>query len=446
MFVNLRAISNRNLKVAVAVSGGGDSMALLHYLCAQQKKLNFKVIALNVEHGIRDEQSLKDTEFVKIYCKQNKIPLLTYSVNSIDYAKENKLSLEQSARILRYECFYTALNSQKCQVIATAHHSRDNAESVLLNLFRGTGIKGLKGILPNFEDKIIRPFLSVSKQEIEQYLSKHKIPFVTDQTNLCDDYTRNFIRLNILPKIKEIFPEVENSISRLSALVSSEDEFLDSLAEKSLIVQDNLVKIPLTLAPVLFNRGVILALKKLGVKKDWAKVHVDDVSSLTNKENGKFITLPQNVVAVREYDVITLKQNASTPLTEFNAFTFKVGSFNYNGNSFSVEECKDITKVKNLLNNRACNTQNGKKPLFVDGDAIPKTAVIRIRQKGDKFTPFNCGSKTLSDYFTDKKIPLLMRDSYPVLADGKEILAIFGIEISQKLKINSDTKKIIKLT
>ncbi|MCQ2400233.1 MAG: tRNA lysidine(34) synthetase TilS, partial [Clostridia bacterium] len=165
-------------------------------------------------------------------CTKNKIPVLTYSVDSVKTAKAEHLSVEQSARKLRYDCFFDAIRSGKCTKVATAHHLRDNAESVLINLFRGTGIKGVSGINANYSDKIIRPFLSVSKEEINRYINENAIPYVTDETNFDDDYTRNFIRLHVLPKIKEIFPEAEKSIARFSAIAKIEDEFMDEVAEK----------------------------------------------------------------------------------------------------------------------------------------------------------------------------------------------------------------------
>jgi tRNA(Ile)-lysidine synthase len=186
--------------VAVALSGGRDSMALLHMLLSVLPKNRLK--AINVEHGIRGEESLLDSKFVASQCKALCVPLLTYSIDCVKEAKKQKLSIEQVARKLRYECFYDALSKGKCDKIATAHHNDDNIESVLFNLFRGTGLKGLIGISDNLSDKIIRPLLDVSKDEINEYIKKHDIPFVKDSTNDDDKYTRNFIRLNIIPKIK----------------------------------------------------------------------------------------------------------------------------------------------------------------------------------------------------------------------------------------------------
>jgi len=191
MQINLGEFLHKNQTVAVALSGGSDSMALLDYMLANAEKYSINVIALNVEHGIRGQDSIDDTNFVKNYCDKNNVKLITYTVDCVKKASEEKLSLEQAGRILRYQCFYDAIDKGLCDKVATAHHQKDNVESVLFNLFRGTGIKGVCGIEKNFQDKIIRPFLDVSKSQIEEYIKERKIPFVTDKTNCDADYSRN---------------------------------------------------------------------------------------------------------------------------------------------------------------------------------------------------------------------------------------------------------------
>ena len=255
--------------IAVAVSGGADSMALLHYMHKAGKNSLFKVVALNVEHGIRGENSARDSAFVKEYCSKNDIPLFSYQVDSLKKAREEKLSVEEAARKLRYDCFYDAINKGKCNKIATAHHQGDNAESVLFNLFRGTGLKGVSGISENFEDKIIRPFLHVSKAEILDYVKTHSIPYVNDETNFSSEYTRNFIRINVIPQIKEVFPEAEKSIDRFSKIAKLEDEFMHAQASSAVDFNDKTATIKLPLHDAILSRAVIIALKNLGLEKDW---------------------------------------------------------------------------------------------------------------------------------------------------------------------------------
>lgn len=306
MKIDLSNIVSKNETIAVAVSGGSDSMALLYYMTENAKKYGIKVVALNIEHGIRGEASKSDSDFVKSYCRSRGIELISYSFDALKKAKTDKLSVEQAARALRYECFFKAIEEGKCDKVATAHHRRDNVESVLLNLFRGTGLKGVAGINAVYEDKIIRPFLTVTKEEIIAYMTENSVPYITDETNFSDDYTRNYIRLNVLPKVKDAFPEVEKSISRFAEIAKIEDDYMDGVAKNAVSEEkdENTVSIALPLHPAIFNRAVIIALKKVGLEKDWEKVHVDSVYALTEKANGAKINLPKNFIATKEYDKI----------------------------------------------------------------------------------------------------------------------------------------------
>lgn len=417
--------------VAVATSGGCDSMALLHYLYEASAKDGFKVVALNVEHGIRGEESLRDTEFVKKYCADNAIKLLCYAADCPKKSSEDKLSLEEAARILRYECFYDALKSGKCDFVATAHHSRDNAESVLFNLFRGTGVKGLSGI--RNRGAIIRPFIKVSKEEIENYAKAHGVPFVTDSTNLSDEPTRNFIRLNVLPRIREIFPDAEKSIGKLSDLAAEQSAYIEKQANALITETENGVKIQLPADDVLVKAAAITAFKICGIAKDWEKVHADDVLSLVKKQTGKKIILPRNVVARRDYDGLSIYKVTTNEFSRSQSeIPFGLGEREFCGRRVKITQ----TPLP----------QDLKSGFFLDGDKLPRDAVIRTRRNGDVFEKFGGGTKKLGDYLTDKKIPSDERDSLPLIASGNVVYAIFGVAVSQKVKTDDSTVRSLKIT
>jgi len=428
MLVDLSRFIDKNQTVAVALSGGSDSMALVHYMLSVKDKFRFNVIALNVEHGIRGKASISDTEFVKKYCEKLSVPLITYSVDSLKKAEEENLSVEQAARILRYECFYDAIRLKKCDLVATAHHSRDNLESILFNLFRGTGLSGAGGIKQNYENKIIRPFLSVSKEEIDEYVKTNDIPFVTDESNFDTDYTRNHLRLKVLPEIKTAFPEAEKALTRFAKILETDNEYLLDQAEKSVTLSKEKAQIPLSLHRAIFSRAVIIALKHLGVTRDWEKTHIDSVYNLTNLNNGSSIDLPKNIVAVREYDKISFYKKEQIKNIEIDFTT---------GTTEFLDDTLEVIKV-----NLPVDLKSG---FFVDGDKIPLGAKIRTKKDGDKFTKFGGGTKSLNDYLTDKKIPLRVRDKIAVLASGNDVLAIFGIAVSDKVKVDDTTLKILKL-
>lgn len=418
--------------VAVAVSGGEDSMALLHFTANFCARFRIKAVALNVEHGIRGANSLRDSAFVKDYCKTHAIPLLEYKVDAPKKAKADKIPLEQAARILRYECFFDAVKSGKCDAVFTAHHSSDNLESVLFNLFRGTGIKGLSGI-QDYNNVIYRPFIKVSKAEIKEYVRENAIPFVNDETNYCIEYTRNFLRHNVIPKIKEVFPEAEKSVLRLSETLKEENAFLDALAKDALNCRDGGFYIPTDTPKAVMARAVIIALKNLGLTHDYEKIHVDDVCSLCEKENGKTVSLPLNIKAAKEYDKITIYKDRSRE-NETAAIPFTVGVHALNGRTINVTPCGKITD------------EELKKGLFADIDKIPDGAMIRFRKKGDRFTKFGGGTKSLSDYFTDKKIPLKDRDGVLLVANNGDVLVINGVAVSDKVRVDKDTENIVQFS
>lgn len=429
MFVDFADIINKDDVIAVAVSGGSDSMALLHYMVANSKKLQISVVAINVEHGIRGKSSLEDSAFVKAYCNDNNIKLLSYSVDCPSYCKENKVGIEEGARKLRYDCFYNAIKSGFCTKVATAHHSSDNFETILFNMFRGSGVSGIMGIKAFNQSNIIRPFLYVSKEEILEYLSENKIPYVSDETNFNNDYTRNFLRNNVLPQIKKIFPEAERSISRFAEIIQNENDFMDTVAENSLQKEDeDVFSIKLPCHKSVFSRATIKALKLLGMEKDWEKVHVDSAYFLTSMENGNSVDLPKNICAIKEYDKIVFYKKQDLVLEEV---PFSLGNTIFGKEKLNIQK----TSIKDF-----------KSGLFADLNKIPKGAVIRTRRDGDVFTKFGGGTKSLNDYFTDKKIPLRKRDCIPLLAYENTILVIFGIAISDTIKVDDSTNRIIKFT
>lgn len=414
--------------VAVALSGGSDSMALLFFLKHLSASYAFSVKALNVEHGIRGEESLADTAFVRNYCKDNGVELISYSVNCPDHAKKNKLSIEESARILRYGCFSDAVDKGLCDYVATAHHSKDSVETALFNLFRGSGVKGLTGIKQK-TDYIIRPFIHTSKEDINKYIELNNIPYVTDSTNECTDYTRNYIRKNILPKIYEVFPEAERSVERFFEIAAVEDEYLDKQAKNALLISDDGIKIKTDTEKAVFGRAFILALKKLGVEKDWEKKHVDYAFALCSAENGKKINLPFGIDVYKEYGYIFLTRRREEQPT---AQPFGEGDFIFGGAEYSVKTALSVTNLKDGF--------------YIDKDKIPDEAVIRSKQDGDLFTKFGGKTKSLSDYFTDTKIERRKRNFIPLITCGNTVYAIFGLAVSDLAKVDDKTTTVYKLT
>lgn len=418
----------RGDRVAVALSGGEDSMALLHYLKANAERLGITLSAVNVEHGIRGIPSLIDTAFVKDYCEKEKIPCEFFAVNALEYSKEYGIGTEESARILRYECFVKFIESGKVDKIAVAHHLSDNAETILLNLLRGSSPSGTAG-MKNSGDYIVRPMLSVKKEEILSYVKANKIPFVTDETNLIADNKRNFLRLNVIPEIKKIFPAFESGLQRFADLCREDEECLQKLAQDLITEENDGVGIRIEKTKAIFNRAVVKAFVTLGLKKDYTKKNVDAVYALTDAENGKGAELPKNLKAVKEYDKIIIYKEEKPEQKEI---PFALGEFKVGGGILKISRSYE----------RKPDYQSG---LYFDLEKIPENAVIRFRREGDTFNRFGGKKKKLGDYLTDKKVPLRLRDALPVIASGNEVLILGQIEISDDIKVDKTTEIVVKL-
>lgn len=428
MEINLNKLLHTGETVAVACSGGSDSMALLHYMQSVKEKYQIKIVCVNIEHGIRGESSIKDSAFVKDYCNAHSIPLKSVSVDSLSLAKSKGVPVEVAARELRYSVFFDCIESGFCNKVATAHHQSDNAESVLINLLRGSGLKGVSGIEESFNDKIIRPFLRVSKTEINDYISKNGVPYITDESNFSTDYTRNFLRLKVIPLLKEVFPETEKNIERFSLIAKEENEYIENAVCDFLTEDNGTYKININTPSAVFKRAVIKALKYLGVEKDWEKTHIDQVYSLCLSNNATKIDLPKGVVAIKEYDNIVLYLEKSFC---FAPIPFCTGEFKVLDKTITV---KKIDKPIDLKNG-----------LFIATEKLPNGTVIRLKKDGDKFTKFGGGTKSLSDYFTDLKIPLKDRQTIPLIAKDDTVYAIFGIAVSNLVKAEDSTKTVYQL-
>ena len=416
------SLIKKNQTIAVALSGGKDSICLLHNLLAIKNDYNLTIKAINIDHSIRGKDSENDSLFVKNYCDKLGVSLAFFKVDAITFSKENGYSLEQGARILRYEVFDNLLKENFCDAIATAHHKSDNFETVLFNIFRGTGLKGLTGI-PKTRKNYIRPLLNASRKEIEDYIIKNNIPYVEDATNFDSEYSRNYIRNEIAPKILEKFPSAEDAVSRLSLLAKEEDEFLSQLAFSYIKNENENYYFSTDIPPIMMKRCAKIILSCLGVDKDYESVNLNDVVKLSTLQNGSKINLPKGVVAVKLYSVISFCVQVTPYLIDETPFA--VDTFKFHDYSLKI------------------TTEFVEKALKFDGDKVPKNAVIRNRKNGDLFTKFGGGTKKLKDFLIDKKVPRYSRDSIPVLAVGNKILAVFGVEISEDIKVDTNTKNIL---
>ncbi len=442
----------RSLTVCVALSGGRDSVALLHCLKTLETEnavfqkaergeegMRIKVVAANVEHGIRGESSLRDSEFVNRLCKDMGVELYTFSVDVPTFARENGYTVEQAARILRYRCFDELLRDGKCDSVALAHHLDDQIETVLMRILRGTGIRGLSG-MKRISGGYIRPFLDYSREDIDEYVAEHNLKYVEDESNADTAYTRNYLR-NVVKGLKDRFPDIGNSIKRLCANAEEADKFIDAFVPEIEVNNGvSYVKTADCANTTIAKRLILRAAAALGVEQDIEVKHLNAVLLLSGAESGKNLNLTHGLKVYREGDrlVFTRERVNESGADDGNFESpFDVGNIpNLRNLGLSVKEVGVDCALSGIGRGEA---------LYADADKIPKSAVIRSVRAGDFIHKFGGGTKSLGDYLTDKKIPARVRGGLIVVADGSRVLAVFGVDISSDLKIDGNTKRVYEL-
>ncbi|MDD6848421.1 MAG: tRNA lysidine(34) synthetase TilS [Oscillospiraceae bacterium] len=398
-------------RVVVALSGGADSVSLLNVLLTLKDKLHIEVMAAHLNHNLRGDEAKRDENFVKNLCKKSNVKLFCESYNVAEISKKEKISTELCGRNLRYE-FFEKLHLEHNAKIATAHTSSDNAETVVFNLIRGTGLKGMGGIVP-VRDYIIRPLIEVSREQVETYCNFYNIHYVTDSTNLTNDYTRNKIRHEILPKIKEINPNFERTVGGNSPIFLNAFDFIsnqsDTIIERAKTEKG-------------YRIDMINSLDysvKTTLLSSLCKIHFTELNSCHMEQLihclnfGGSVDLPNNIRAICKQNLLRFA-DMSKEIVPFEEINFSENlNFSYNCKHYSVKEI-NLDNSKDIL----------------DKSSI-KGAVIRTRKEGDTFTlPHRKVTKTLKKLFNEMKIPAESRNNLLLVANGSTVLWIEGIGVS----------------
>ena len=391
--------------VLVGVSGGADSVALLLVL----HDLGYLVKALHANFHLRGEESDRDEEFVENLCRNVGIPFYVKHFPTKEHALQQHISIEMAARDLRYEWFREMKTLLKAQCIAVAHHKNDQAETLLLHLVRGTGIRGLSGMNPRNGD-IIRPFLCLDKREILSYLEEIGQEYVTDSTNLERESIRNVIRLDIMPRLEELNPHaVENLANTARIMQESWPYYQESIAAHMQQAGISATRgaldhfTPILLHEWLYGKGFTASQEKEILKVD---------SEATGK---RWETSTHRLLLDRGCLILEDKQD-SNPSAEL------------------IEEFVDIMR------------EQGPDVAYLDAEKILTPLTIRRTQKGDRFVPFGMtGFKLVSDFLTDQKCNLFEKERQLVVCAGEDIVWVVGHRSDNRYRITSDTKKIIKL-
>lgn len=424
----------KNKKICVAVSGGKDSTALLHYLYTHKDEYGIALSALNCDHKIRGEASARDSAFVKRWCRARKIPLVFFEWDGERFVNEAQ------ARLWRRECYQKALNlafdGAGADYIATAHHANDNAETVIFNLARGSALAGVSGIRDDMKNRIIRPLINCTRAEIDAYARVNSLEYVEDESNFTEDYTRNKIRLSVLPELERAVPGAINGICRFARLAAEDEEYFAKEIEKRGLLKGvrGGYEIAFCEEKPLFARAAVKAIE-LMKRRDYTAGHVERLYKLQFCENGKKFEFLK-LTAYKEEGKTVICDGGKKAENELPFGEYFCAGYEFCGVPVRIT---DEENFKRDLDN--FKSAHKIKVLKFDLDAIPESAALRFFRTGDVFKKFGGGTKKAGDYFTDKKIPVRVRPQIPVIADGGEILIICGAEISDRVKITEKTKR-----
>ena len=422
-------------RLAVGVSGGADSMLLLWALKDAQKKLGFYLEVIHVNHHLRGIASDSDSKFVESFCKKHKIP---YSIINVDVKKlkeDSKTTLEESARLARYDAFNAIMKKNKLNKLVLAHHKNDQVETILMHIFRGSGISGAVGMKNT--DTTIRPLLNLSKDEILKLTKEYGIEHVQDASNLENDYSRNYLRNVILPQIEEVYPAVVNSVVKFGKRCEEIQNYILSQLDESLIqsIDEGVyLKQQIFEKESFFVREYLKrAFDKLKLFSDIESKHYTMIYELSKAEVNKEISLPHKLIARKSYGGIKILRSDKL-IKNDNCFEFvKNGEIKFGG-------FKIVTKVVS-----SSDVVYGE-ALYVDANKISNSAVWRTRKQGDKFSKIGTGSKKLNDYLTNNKVDHELRNKLPILASGETVLVVAGDDVSENVKIDASTDEIVKIT
>ena len=433
--------------VLIGLSGGADSVALLEVLCSLRDSMKLRLVAVHVHHGIRPEAG-QDVDFCRALCERKQVEFFCEYVDVPGMSKELGATLEEAGRQARYQLFEQYRQRLELDVIAVAHHRNDQAETMLFQLFRGSGLRGLSGI-PVKRGRIVRPLLGVSRIEIEAYLTEKNLDFVTDATNAGDEYSRNKIRHQIVPVAEEISNGAVEHMSQTAAQLREILDFMESQARAFLDTHSKQGDGALYVS-VEALQGVHVALQKMIVteaifrvlqgRKDITERHVESIIGLLEKDGEKIVHLPNGCVVTKSYDRLVFKSTGN------DNETVVLEQIKIEPNQTYVLSDGIILETKLISCNNLENIPKNNCTKWFDYDKISETLFLRNRDKGDYLTIRDDGArKSLQDYLVNEKVPKGIRDKIRILADGHHVVWVLGKRMSSHYKVTEHTKRILQI-
>jgi len=420
-------------KLLLAVSGGVDS-AVLCELC-KQAGYDFAIAHCNFQ--LRGEDSNRDDKFVAQLAKKYDAAFYSTIFNTNAIAKKEKKTVEEAARDLRYAWFATIRNENDYRCIITAHHADDNIETVLMNFFRGTGIKGLHGILPT-QNKIVRPLLFANKKDLNVFAAENKLEFVTDYTNEENEYTRNYFRNELIPSIKKFFPGAEDNIlkniTRLGEAEKLYDQAVDLHKKKLVQQKENEIHIPVLKLQMATPLSTIIY--EIIKEYNFTAHQTEEIISLLQSDSGKYIrSSSHRIIKNRKWLIITPNKTtaAQNILIEEHdkKITFAIG----------------VLQIEKMIRPVNYQLSADNQIAQLDSSEIKFPLLLRRWKQGDYFYPLGMQKKKkLSRFFIDQKLSLTQKENIWVIESNKKILWAIGMRIDNRFKIINSTKDILQIT
>jgi tRNA(Ile)-lysidine synthase len=441
-YVAEQELINPGGKVIAAVSGGPDSMALLHILRDLSLELDFSIVAAHVNHGLRP-QAVQEQEFVEKQCRRWQIPYFSKTVDVRGLAHQSKTSLEDAGRQARYGFFHELLQELGADVIATAHHQDDQAETVLIHLLRGAGMQGLRGIVPR-NGKVVRPLLQHRKQDLLIYLQENRIDYCIDQSNRDEDFLRNRIRHQLIPLLQQEYnPQIIENLSRLAEIIRAENELLQQTMQRywpQLVCAQDESGVEMDaegfkVLPLAAQRRLaMMALSTVGGPEGWEAKDVEKVLGLLHKPgSAKILQLKKGIIINKSYDRIIFTSHWQEP-----------GVFSIDVDIPGQAVLPDGTRFCFMLEDfRRFSPVPG--DIYLDFDKLSLPLVLRSRRPGDVIRLAGSdGHKKLKKYLNEQRIPVRQRDRVPVLASQSgEIYALPGLCICFAAAVDQQSKHLL---
>lgn len=453
--------------VVVCVSGGVDSVVLLHALTGLAAEYKLSIIAAHLNHCLRYKESDRDEAFVKGIAEKLGVKFIGKRVDVRSFFKKGD-SLQDAARKMRYEFFEEAAKKHKADKIATGHNLDDQAETMVMRFLTGAGLRGLCGI-PPIRGKYIRPLIDITRQEIEKYAADKKLKFVKDSSNQSAKYLRNRIRLKLMPALIGYNPAIKNDMARLSRILGRDEDYLEDKAQdayKNVVMKrdKNVVSLSLNklarLHDAIKARIFFMATEELlGSPKGFYSYHAEDflMLLLSSRSPNASINLPHSLAVYKEYDVVTIERGQKSGVRSQKKDVSFEQELKINGKTAVISDCGLMiadftTKMQLRRGGRPYAPTPSSSVAYFDYDKVVGKAhptiplIARNFRPGDKFAPLGMkGRKKVKELFQENKVAKRKRGLIPIVVSGDEIIWVVGIRQAGYGKVEPETKKILKI-